>query len=266
MSGNAFDAAAASYDDAFTDHRLGRLLRDRVHHELAGLFEPGSRVLDLGCGTGEDAVWLARRGIEVSAVDGSTAMLAQGRKKAELTGTADRITWHRIDLATPELKLDGADQGAAFDGAYSNFGALNCVPDLRVVAAALSQRVKPGGRVLLVIMGPLCPWETFGYLARGRPGAAFRRLRRRPHARIGDGAAIPVRYPSPRRVRREFAPWFRPQSTVGVGVLLPPTDFRGLVDRWPRLFSRLAALEARLAGAFPATWLNDHHLTVFERS
>ena len=265
VSGDAFDAVASSYDDDFTDHSLGRLLRSGVRRELEESFRPGSRVLDLGCGTGEDAVWMARRGISVAAVDGSNAMLARAREKAERAEATDRVTWHRIDLAAPDLELAGLCGDSTCDGAYSNFGALNCVPDLHALAGALARQVRPGGRLLLVIMGPICPWEVAGHLARGRVKDAFRRLRRRAQARVGDHLTIRVWYPSPRRVRRDFEPWFRPLKTVGVGVILPPTDFRNLVDRWPRLFASAAALEKRVSGIFPATWLNDHHLTIFER-
>ena len=265
MTSDAFDAVASAYDADFTDHRLGRLLRRQVRRHLEESFGGGSSVLDLGCGTGEDAVWLAQRDIRVTALDGSPAMLLQARAKAERAGTTDRITWHQVDLAAPELDLDPVGDGSSCDGALSNFGALNCVPDLHILAATLARRVKPGGRVVLVIMGPFCPWEIVGYLARGRFKNAFRRLRRQTSARVGEGEPIPVWYPSPRRVRRDFEPWFRPLRTVGVGVLLPPTDFRGVVDRWPRLFGGLAAVDQGIAGVFPATWLNDHHLTVFER-
>ncbi len=265
MTGNAFDAVASHYDADFTDHRLGRLLRSEVCRKLEESFEPGSHVLDLGCGTGEDAVWLAQRGVRVTAFDASTAMLALARAKAEQTETADRITWCQVDLSELALHLDGTCGVAQCDGAYSNFGALNCVPELQALAKELARRVRPGGRLLLVVMGPFCPWEVLGHLARGRVKDAFRRFRRHPEARVGEGEPVRVWYASPRRVRQEFEPWFRLVETAGVGVFLPPTDFRSLVDRWPRLFSKMATLDRRLGGTFPATWLNDHHLTILER-
>ena len=265
MTDPAFDAVASRYDADFTDHRLGRLLRDQVQRSLEESFESGSHVLDLGCGTGEDAVWLAQRNVRVTAVDASAAMLAVAGAKAERAGTGDRITWCHLDLSAPGIELDGCCNTSRYDGAYSNFGALNCVPELNVLAETLAGQVRSGGRLLLVVMGPYCPWEVVGYLARGRVKDAFRRLRRQAEARIGDGEAIRVWYPSPRRVRRDFEPWFRPLKTAGVGVLLPPTDFRNLVDRWPRFFAAMAAFDRRFARTFPATWLNDHHLTIFER-
>jgi hypothetical protein len=76
---------------------------------------------------------------------------------------------------------------------------------------------------------------------------------------------VRVWYPSPRRLRAEFAPAFRSIHTAGVGVLLPPSYLSHLVDRWPHFFSRLANWEQHLAERFPWTRLADHYLMVFER-
>ena len=51
-----FDGVASTYDAAFSDRRLGRYLRGLVREWAGPCFATGSRVLELGCGTGEDAV------------------------------------------------------------------------------------------------------------------------------------------------------------------------------------------------------------------
>jgi SAM-dependent methyltransferase len=233
----AFDAAAAGYDAAFTVH-----------------------VLELGCGTGEDAVWLAERGVRVTATDASPAMLAVAGEKAARAGVTDRLLLARLDLESPEEVSFGS-----FDGAFSSFGALNCIPARRRVAEALAGWVRPGGRVVLVVMGPLCAWEIAWHLARGRPQTAFRRLRDGAPAHVGAGVTTRVWYPPPRRLRAELEPWFRHRETLAVGVLLPPSYLAGLVDRRARTFERLRRLERRIAGRFPSPWLADHYLAVFER-
>jgi SAM-dependent methyltransferase len=256
-----FDAAAASYDTTFTDTRLGRWLRAGVWRQLAALFAPGERVLELGCGTGEDAVWLARRGVRVTATDISTGMLAAARAKAHAAGLAGMVDFAVLDIGAPGLE---AGRGA-FDGAFSDFGALNCVPDRRPLAGMLAGLVRPGGRVALVVMGPLCPWE-FGYnLARGRRARAMRRLRAGQAGRVAEGVTIGVWYPSPRRLRAELASDFRHVRTVGIGALLPPSGFDRAVERMPGLFGTLALLEERVRGNFPWSWLNDHYMAIFER-
>ena len=70
-----FDAAAADYDASFSSSLLGGLMRRALWRRLDACFRSGDRVLELGCGTGEDAVHLARRGIEILAIDSSAAMV-----------------------------------------------------------------------------------------------------------------------------------------------------------------------------------------------
>jgi SAM-dependent methyltransferase len=309
-----FDAAAPTYDTTFTGTRLGRWLRGLVRERLGELFAAGDHVLELGCGTGEDAVWLARRGVLVTATDASPGMLAVARAKAEAAGVAERIRFAQLDLRAAEpqnhrtaqprnhgtaepqnhaaMGLPGrgqlsesraqsaenkergskgpqagdfSAQPSAFDGAFSNFGALNCLPDRRPVADLLAGLVRPGGRVALVVMGPLCPWEIGWHVARGRPGAALRRLRAGAPAHVGQGATVRVWYPTPRRLRAELEQHFEHIETFGVGTLLPPSYMSGVVERWPRPFEALALLERRLAQRGPWAWLNDHYMAVFER-
>ncbi|MBI3969503.1 MAG: methyltransferase domain-containing protein [Chloroflexi bacterium] len=275
----AFGASAASYDRDFTDRPLGRWLRAAVWRHLGAAFRPGAEVLELGCGTGEDAIWLARRGVNVLATDVSPAMLAVAARKAARAGVGDRLRFAPLDLtglgaAVVERRpsIDNwsnalpAPPAGPYDGAFSSFGPLNCVADRRELASRLAEWLLPGGRFVAVVMGPVCPWEIGWHLAHGEPRAAFRRFRSDVTAQVGQPPrAVRVWYPSPRRLVTELAPAFRVVATEGLGVLLPPSYLAHLVDRWPHLFARLAALERRCGRIFPATWLNDHYLIVFER-
>jgi SAM-dependent methyltransferase len=257
-----FDAAAANYDRDFSATRLGRRYRERVWAELATSFQPGDRVLELGCGTGEDAVWLARRGVRVLATDASAAMLAQTRRKVEAAGVQELVATRRLDLG--ELGAD-RDLDGPYDGVLSNFGALNCVPDRRPIARALAGLVVPGGRLLVVVMAPVCPWEVAWHLLKGEPVTAFRRLRQGAPVRVADGHEVRVWYPSPGRLRREFKPLFRPLATAGIGCFLPPPYLEHLEDTKPAMIRRLAALEERWSRVPPFTWLADHIMLSLER-
>src|SRR5215207_7784405 len=78
----AFDLLAPTYDEDFTCSPIARWLRDQTHARLDTLFHAGETVLELGCGTGEDALYLARRGVRVLATDASEEMLAAAGVKA----------------------------------------------------------------------------------------------------------------------------------------------------------------------------------------
>src|SRR5208282_4899799 len=76
-----FDAVAARYDEAFTSSRIGRAQRASVWNELAKTFRSGDRVLEIGCGTGVDACFLAERGVRVTACDSSSQMIAAATRR-----------------------------------------------------------------------------------------------------------------------------------------------------------------------------------------
>ncbi|MEE8523805.1 MAG: class I SAM-dependent methyltransferase [Thermoanaerobaculia bacterium] len=251
---SAFDALAADYDASFSSGVLGSRLRGAVWRRLDAVFATGDRVLDLGCGTGEDAVHLARRGVEVVAVDRSPEMVAAARAKIEDAGLGSKIEVRRAAIEALEV-----GEGS-FDGVVSNFGALNCVDDLGTVAEAVASAVRPRGRAVLCVMGPLVPWEWLWFLLRGQPRSAFRRLRRGGVSWRG----ITVRYPSIRELRRAFAD-FRLDRAAAVGALLPPSYAEAWAAAHPRLIGAFDRCERRLETCFPLPWLADHYLVELER-
>ncbi len=261
-----FDAVAARYDAEFTDRLLGSWLRRRVWGELNELVHPGETWLELGCGTGEDAVWLADQGLKVLATDASTAMVEATQRKAAARGASRRVTAAQLDLLqlSRDGKLPSTSPAPPFDAALSNFGALNCLDTWRPLGRALAAWIRPGGVLALVVMGPVCPWEIFYYLARARPATALRRLRSSTLARVGT-QELRVAYPTPGRLARELGPDFAPVRAAGIGVLLPPSYLAGAVERWPAFFRRLDRLEGRILSRWWASRLCDHYLLVLKR-
>jgi len=259
----AFDALAADYDASFTHTALGRLLRRRAWRVLAGNFSAGQQILELACGTGEDALWLAGRGVAVTATDGSAEMIAEVEKKSRQSPVGAWVT--AVHCSLQEIssgEWPARQERPLYDGAFSNFGGLNTLEDRAPLAAALARLVRPGGRLVLVLMGPFCPWEVGWYLLHGQPRLAFRRWMGRTAFDIGR-ASIPVWYPSPGQLRREFGSWFNHLRTESLGLWLPPTTLGGLVDRRPGLFTWLDILE-QATNSFEAGW-GDHYVMTLER-
>lgn len=260
-----FDQLAADYDEDFSHGLVGGLLRRAVWRRMDRLFEPGQRLLELGCGTGEDTLHLARRGVQVVAVDASQAMVDAARAKIAHAELGDVATVQRLgldELARHPLdsSLDGPRDGL-FDGAVSSFGALNCVDDLAALADGLAPRIRSGGRLLLGIMGPWVPWEWAWFLARGKPSKALRRLR--PGGARWRG--LRIRYPSVGVARRAFRRHFRPLGARALGLLLPPTYAEPWARSHPRLLHALAHWERRLERVPPLVRLADHYQLELER-
>lgn len=219
-------------------------------------FLPGMRVLEMNCGTGEDALYMGGRGVDVLATDASSAMLRVAAEKIEAAKLCCRVRFR--ELAWEEL----ADLAAGpFDGALSNFGGLNCVEDLSAAARTLADRLRPGAVALLCIMGPLVPWEWAWFVLKGKPRTAFRRLR--PGGAKWRG--LTIRYPSIRVARRAFGREFRVLRVSAVGALLPPPFAESWAGRHERWLDTLNRIERRIETVWPLPWLADHYLIELER-
>jgi ubiquinone/menaquinone biosynthesis C-methylase UbiE len=244
MTAAPFDKLAEQYDALWTGSAVGRLQREAVWRAIDPLFLPGDSVLDLGCGTGEDALHLMASGVTVHGIDSSPAMVRIARARG-------------VNART--LPIEALDQVVGrYDGAISNFGALNCVPRLNAVADALGRVVRPGGRVALCLMSRCCVWETCHYLARGARGKAFRRWRA---GGSPSSIGVHVLYPSVRRVTRAFLRNFSLTRWYGIGLLVPPS----YIDLSAPALTRLAAIDRRIAGLPLLRAMADHRLFVFTR-
>ncbi|GGE81751.1 SAM-dependent methyltransferase [Mycetocola zhadangensis] len=119
-----------------------------VANELRGL-APGA-ALELGCGEGADALWLAARGWTVTAVDISATALAVGAARAVEDGLADHISWRQADLAMWEPSGEFDLVTAAFLHSTVH------LPREEILRRAASA-VAPGGRLLVVGHGAFPP-------------------------------------------------------------------------------------------------------------
>ena len=253
---SAFDALATDYDTHFTHTPIGTFMRQAVRARLDSHFRLGHRVLELNCGTGEDAIYLGRRGVRVLATDLSPEMIRITRRKVAQAALTATVQVRQLALE----RLHELDE-PPFDGVLSNFGGLNCVADPTAVGRGLAPRLRPGAMVLLCVMGPWVPWEWGWFLCHGAPRTAFRRLR--PGGVPWRG--LTIRYPSIRTVQRAFAPAFRKRRVSAVGALLPPPYTEPWPRRSPGVLNWLNRCERRLETVPPLPWLADHYLLELQR-
>ena len=264
----AFDRAAQTYDELYQGNRIMAWMRAESLAVLQATFPPGSHLLEVGCGTGEEALILSQSGYRVVATDVSPAMIETARAKSQAVH-GEGVTW-RVLPAGQLADLAHEYGPGAFDGAYSSFGALNCEPRLEPVAEALTHLLRPGAPLLCSVMNRWCAWEMIWGLLHLQIRAAFRRLGRRwvpaglaaPEGRL----SVPTRYYGPRDFARALAPNFQLRAVRGLPVFLPPPYLDPLMDRHPALFARLEALERRLADRFPFHSLGDHFLVTLVRA
>lgn len=249
MHARAFDELAAGYDATFSDSALGKTLRSLVWTRLEDVFRAPQHILELGCGTGVDALALARRGVDVIAIDASQGMVQVARQKA---APGDRVAFHCL----PMESLAASFEGQSFDGVLSNFGAVNCVQDLGALVSDVALCLRPGARLVWVVMGRHVPWEWAWFLLHGSWSKAWRRLT--PGGVSWRG--LNIRYPTPAELKRLLQPYFRVERIAPLGVALPPSYAGEWLAQRPRLSKVLTALEHRAQGWSALAGLADHYI------
>ncbi|HEY6482164.1 MAG TPA: class I SAM-dependent methyltransferase [Steroidobacteraceae bacterium] len=257
----AFDSVAADYDGPRGNNAQIQDMRNEMWHWLDATFAAGSRLIDIGCGTGLDAIRMAQSGHHVTATDWSLRMAQRTRDRAASRQLADRV--RVLPLGAHELhRLDGP---GTYDGAYSNLGPLNCVPDLVEVARECARLLRPGGALVFTVMGRICPWEIVHYLRRGkwaRVGVRFAR----GLVPVGmNQHTIWTGYYRPREFYRAFRPHFCLAHYRGLCIFAPPPYLTSIRENHPSSYERLWRLDRRVAGWPLLRATGDHFLIVMRK-
>jgi len=254
-----FDQIALDYDRVFTHSAIGKVQRSQVSRQIERSFTPGSHVIELNCGTGEDALALARSGVRVSAYDASPIMVAVANRKLNREPSCIKVQFSV--LRNEHLfQLEGL-----FDGALSNFAGLNCSLDWSGIANDLARLVKPGGHLLLCVLGRMCLREMVHSLLRGRFRKALRRARKGPTFTRIDGNSLIIIYPSISEAKRIFSSGFYLRGWRGVGVFVPPPYCEPHFLGRKGMLDLLASLDLWLAHLPGLRCWGDHVLLDFVR-
>ncbi|MCB0429727.1 MAG: class I SAM-dependent methyltransferase [Flavobacteriales bacterium] len=258
-----FDGVADAYDTDFTQTRIGRYQRAMVWDALDRHF-PGTlplHILELNCGTGTDAMFLASRGHHVIATDRSKPMLDVARTKSE-KAAIHGIRFRQLDMCNTDDVLPPSD------AVFSDFGGWNCLSpaDLVSLSARLYEALPAGGLVVAVIMPPVCLWEMFYFAVRLRWLSMGRRWKKGPvRARVGDGH-VDTWYYTPARIGKLLSRHFSIIETQPVGFFVPPSFMEPYFNENPDALSSLARRDRNLIHRSFLSYLSDHYLIALRRN
>lgn len=264
-----YDRLAATYDEEIGSNPIGIRMRAIFRRALLAAIRPRALVFEIGCGTGTDAIWLAKRGIQVVATDISEEMLIRVREKARTEGVSERIQAKRLSAGEiEELRLDFGTE--AFDGAFSHAGALNMEPDLSKVASAAAVLLKSSTPFVCSAINKTSLFEVLFYPSVLRPRKAFRRLdnivpipisRKDPFSRH----VVPGRFYSPRELVRIFQGGFFVERIQGLQILLPPSNLAEYYAALRPVFAPFERLEDALSTRWPVNSWGHHSILTLRR-
>jgi cyclopropane fatty-acyl-phospholipid synthase-like methyltransferase len=254
-----FDDSAAGYDAGFTNTAIGRSQRNHVWDYLDHAFDKfPTNVLELNCGTGEDAVFFARHGSYVTATDVSENMLLYASKKIAATNLAHLVSTKQLDLT--DISKHKPDE--KYDLVFSDFGGLNCIgpQQLQQLMANIAGLLQPGGRLVLVVMSRFCAWESLYFISRLDLKKAFRRNTSAPQkARLGE-TELDTWYYSPAHIRKTAHGYFRVVDVRPIGLTLPPSYLNPAFSNRQRMLQSLDRIERKLNKFSSLSALSDHYL------
>ena len=227
-----YDALAADYDSQVERETW---MRDVLWESYARLFRPGQVVLDVGCGTGTDAVFLAERGVRVLGIDASAAMIARARSRVESGRVSDLV-----DLRVMDVSEVSRLKQIYLDGMISAFSVLSAVPDLEAFATAVAPLLPSRAPVVLHLLNRSCIWEWLGLVRRGRWSDASQIWRSTERDFLIGGCTVRHHlYTASEAYAQFFRPHFRLLASYGLGFLRPPHTLRWIPAMASRAASRL---------------------------
>jgi SAM-dependent methyltransferase len=262
-----FDATAARYDaDEEGNVVLGHM-RARAFDQFRQAFPRGSRLIELGSGTGTEASRLVRElACRVLLVDPSPHLLERAAAKVRAVEEPGLLGAHALPARAVGELVPAYGRGS-FDGAYSSFGPLNCEPSLVPVARGLAELVRPGGELVLSIINRWCPAEVAWFALHAELGEATRRWGGPVDAAAYPGGPKDVRtwYYSRSEITAAFSEGFVVEHVEALPLLLPPPYLDFILRRFRATFRMLERFEPLAARQPLLRELGDHVLVRLRR-
>ena len=249
---DAFTRQSVIYDDYEKENQTLIWMRKQVRKHAMSFLNPGDKLLELNSGTGTDAVYFAQKGILVHSTDISNGMIQQIRKKVNDNNLSHKISFEQCSY-TELNKI----KNNKFDFIFSNFGGLNCLVDLSDATKFFPSLLNEGGKVCLVIMPPICPWELAN-IFRGKFKFAFRRLKTSGTPAHIEGIHFTTHYYSLKNVMKALGDKFSLVKSEVLAVCSPNPQMEKFQKKFPRLTQLLNKLDESLSAYFPFNKIGDH--------
>jgi len=255
----AFDSASNAYDKDEAENPTRRIMRAHSIKLLRATFHPGQRILEIGCGTGTEAIALAKSGMKIVATDISPQMIARTRQRVLSRGLQDRITMEQLPAHDIGM-LDEEYGPKSFDGAYSSFGALNCEPRLNDFVLSLAGLLKPDSSFVCSVMNKFCLFDF------ALNSLLFKRTNRLACmcAPLGTAEVLTSFY-SVGEFTKMFVDFFTIRQIRALLTFLPPPYFEKTIHLLKPAPTKISDLDWELGKFYPFNRFGDHFIVIFRK-
>ena len=254
----AFTRQSEIFDDYEDRNEILKWMRSVTHKHILRHLKEKDRILELNSGTGIDAVFLGSMGFRVHCTDISEGMIKRLGEKISRFNLIDKVSYQLLSFTELDKLVDNS-----FDYIFSNFGGLNCTADLSSLFSQFRKILNTGGKVTLVIIPPICPWEL-ALILKGQFKTAFRRLKKRGLSANVEGINFPVYYYSAVDTVKALGPDFRIVEIQGLASISPPPYMEHFPKRFPRLYKYLTFWDERISHLYPFNRYADHLIITAE--
>lgn len=250
-----FDGAAISYDEVFTFSSVGIAQRKQVWDHIKRInLADNKKVLEINCGTGEDAKQWLDLNMSVKSTDISPKMVELAKSKFP------DISFETLDIN--DIKKCQTN----YDLLFSNFGGLNCLSNekLRSFICEVHKQLPNHGRMILVIMGKKSLWDRMFLILKGK---WKERNRRNTESFIDvnvDQTPVKTWYYSPKEVQSLASSKFETEGVYPIGLFVPPSYLASRFENKKRLMKFLEFLDRLFSFRFLANYA-DHFLIVLKK-
>jgi ubiquinone/menaquinone biosynthesis C-methylase UbiE len=254
----SFDKAATTYDQSFTNTLIGKLQRNLVYKIVLKHLQNTNNILEINCGTGEDAIWLAKKGFGVTATDISTEMISIAESKRNV----ENLNFIQADINTISEQFSDKN----FDLIFSNFGGLNCLSksELDNFISNSTNILSEKGKLILVIMPKNTLWEQLYFMLKGKFKSAFRRKKAKAIANV-DGENVLTYYYNPKDVVSLSNTNFELIETKPIGFFIPPSYLEPFFKNKKKLLNSLNWLESKFKDCSFLSKYADHYILILQK-
>lgn len=226
LSKAPFDFIATTYDLDFSETQIGKLQRERVRKLVNPFLKQNShlQILELNCGTGADAKWMATFNYTVIATDASAKMIDLAKQQNE-----NKENPMFLQMTFNQLQTDSFAK--KFDIVFSNFTGLNCANKTELVQLnyQLKQMLNSNGRLYFVLIGKYSWLEKLFFFMKGDKTKMNRRLRM-DEIQLAPGVFVKTGCYSSREIAQIFS-HFKLVKQKPIGLFIPTSYLESLLKK-----------------------------------